>query len=281
MDFKPEHMNADRDDFAGNDGIGRYVFLPGSDGRARQISESFSNVTVREHGRRHNIYKGTLVHDQKKIDVAAISSGMGTPSLDIIVNELYRLGVKRFLRVGTAGLLQPGYMKAGDFVIGTGAVKDDGATQNYVPPEIPAIASLDFVLAGREAGTELNFTSRMHTGLMHSKGSLYAREFKTGPLAEESSAYMKVLTDAGVLASEMESAMLFTLASIFNQQMRLKYGSSLPSGRVKAGAVCVILGEGADFGTAGELKKITRDLIDLSVLTVKKLAVREMKMMDN
>ncbi len=276
MSFTPEHMNATCEDFQGNNGIGRYVFLPGSDGRAKQISENFCDVTVKEHSRRHNIYKGYMEHNGKKIDVAAVSSGMGTPSLDIIVNELFRLGVKRFLRVGTAGLLQPNYMNAGDFCIGTGAVKDDGATQNYVPPEIPAIASMDMVAAAQRAAEVLNYTSRTHTGLMHSKGSLYAREFKTGPLSEENTRYMKILADSGVLASEMEASMLFTLVTLFNHQMQLKKPSNAPQDQVKAGAICVILGEGDDFGTAEMLKKITLEVVDLSLQTVKEMADREL-----
>ncbi len=276
MSFKPEHMNASYEDFEGNDGIGRYVFIPGSDGRAKQIAENFSDVTVKEHSRRHNIYKGTLIHNGKKIDVAAVSSGMGTPSLDIIMNELYRLGAKRFLRVGTAGLLQPDYMKAGDFVIGTGAVKDDGATQTYVPLEIPALASLDFILAAENAGKVLNISSGIHTGMIHSKSSLYAREFKKGPLAKENEEYMRILTDAGVLASEMEASMLFTLATIFNHEMKLKHKSSLPSFQIKAGAICLILGEGDDFGSDEDLKKNTINLIDFCLQTVKELACKEL-----
>jgi uridine phosphorylase len=278
MSFKPEHMNAVCEDFQGNDGIGRYVFLPGSDGRAKQISENFTDVSVKEHPRRHNIYKGYLEHNGNKIEVAAVSSGMGTPSLDIIVNELYRLGVKRFLRVGTAGLLQPKYMKAGDFCIATGAVKDDGASQNYVPPEIPAIASMDIVLAAQKAAEVLDYTSRIHTGLLHSKASLYAEEFKTGPMGQENARYMKILSEAGVLASEMEASMLFTLASMFNHQMNLKTQCNIPANHVKAGAICVILGEGDDFGSAEILKKSTLEVVDLSLQTVKELAQKELKL---
>jgi uridine phosphorylase len=275
MSFKPEHMKASYEDFEGNNGIGRYIFMPGSDGRAKQIADKFSDVSVNEHSRRHNIYKGTLAHNNKKIDVAAVSSGMGAPSLDIIANELYRLGAKRFLRVGTAGLLQPEYMKAGDFVVATGAVKDDGATQTYVPLEIPALASLDFISAAEAAGKALNFLTGIHAGIIHSKSSLYAREFKKGPLAKENEEYMKILSDAGVLASEMEASMLFTLAAIFNHEMREKHKSTLPPFQVKAGAICLILGEGDDFGSEEDLKKNTAKIVDFSIQTVKELASRE------
>ena len=51
MVFKPEHINACPEDFEGNDGIGRYILLPGSDGRAKKMSEKFKNVSVKEHSR--------------------------------------------------------------------------------------------------------------------------------------------------------------------------------------------------------------------------------------
>jgi len=38
--FKPEHINATPEDLAGNNRIGRYILLPGSDGRAQEIASS-------------------------------------------------------------------------------------------------------------------------------------------------------------------------------------------------------------------------------------------------
>ena len=272
--FKPEHMNANHEDFMGNDGIGRYVFIPGSDGRAKKIADLFTDVKVKEHGRCHNLYTGTLVYEGQKVDVAAISSGMGTPSLDIIMNELLRLGVKRFIRVGTSGLLQP-YMKPGDFVIGTGAVRDDGATKCYVPAEYPAIASFDMVLAAQKAAKKLGFENRTHTGLLHSKDSLYGREFaQEGPMLKQNREYMQILRDAGVLASEMEASMLFTLAAIYEHQLRT-HGLSDKESRIKAGAVCVVLGEGSDFGTQEALNRITDEVVQIALHTVLELAKTE------
>jgi uridine phosphorylase len=274
--FHPEHINANSEDFEGNNGYGRYIFLPGSDGRAKNIAEHFENVSVKEHSRRHNLYKGVLKTSSGNIDVASIATGMGTPSLDIIVNELYRLGAKRFLRVGTAGLLQPTYMRAGDFSVATGAVRDDGATNFYAPPEFPAIASYEIVQAVKNAAANLNINKKLHSGIIHSKASLYAREFKTGPLAEENIKYMKQISEAGTIASEMEASMLFILTSIFNNQLIQKYGRTLkPSEEIKSGAVCVILGEGDDFGTPEQLKKITNNLLSLSFESIKELAKME------
>lgn len=81
------------------------------------------------------------------IDVAVISTGMGCASADIIINELYLLGDKRFIRIGTAGSLQPTKIKVGDIVIPTAAVRDEDTSTNYIYREYPAIASLNIVNA--------------------------------------------------------------------------------------------------------------------------------------
>ena len=63
-DFKPHHLAATTDDLAGNHGIGRYVLLPGSDGRAEAIGRRFANCHEVPSPRRHNLYLGTLEHPE-------------------------------------------------------------------------------------------------------------------------------------------------------------------------------------------------------------------------
>ena len=191
------------------------------------------------------------------------------------MNELLRLGAKRFIRVGTSGLLQAAYMNSGDFVIGTGAVRDDGASKCYVLPEYPAIASIDMVLAAQRAVNNLGYADRTHIGLLHSKDSLYGREFaEEGPLFKQNQAYMQMLRDAGVLASEMEASLLFTLAAIYEHQLRLR-GYDFKTSRIKTGAVCVVLGEGADFGAKETLSRITDEVVKISIHTILELAKEE------
>ena len=179
--FKAVHMNAAHEDFIGNNGIGRYVFIPGSDGRAEAIAAHFDNVVVKKHSRAHNLYMGTLTRHGKTIDVASISSGMGASSMDIVLTELLKLGAKRFLRIGTAGLLQVGRMQAGESVIVTASVRDESTSACYVPLEYPALASFEMVQATCAAAQALNMQKITHRGIVHSKASLHAREFEEGP----------------------------------------------------------------------------------------------------
>src|SRR6185312_6559803 len=178
------HINATVDDLAGNHGIGRYILLPGSDGRAKEIAQHFNNLTIKTHPRGHNLYLGSITSGELTIDVAAISSGMGCPSMEIILHELFHLGGKRFLRIGTAGSLQPGLVKIGDIVNAQASVRDEHTTIDYVPITVPAIASMEFNLAILHATKTLAFSEHVHTGMVHCKSSLYAREFGIGPKAE-------------------------------------------------------------------------------------------------
>jgi uridine phosphorylase len=269
--FVPHHINATPEDLAGNGGIGRYILLPGSDGRAAQIAELFEDVTVKTHPRHHNLYMGTLRHAGRAIDVAVISTGMGCASLDIIVNELFQLGGKRFLRVGTAGSLQPNRIRVGAVVVATASVRDEHTSRVYVPVEVPAVASLEFVMAARQAAAALG--RKAHFGTVHCKDSLYAREFGEGPMARQNREYMELLINSGTLASEMESSQLFVLASLFNHRL-LQRGEG-PLNRVVAGAILGVVGDDRPFASPEEGQAAVDGSIALAIETIRQLAASE------
>ncbi len=271
--FVPHHMSARPEDLEGNSGIGRYLLLPGSDGRAGTIADRFTDREVRPHARGHNLYTGRLERDGDWIDVGVISTGMGCPSLDIIVNELFRLGGRRFLRVGTAGSLQPARIRTGDLVVATASVRDEHTSHNYLPVEVPAVASLEMVWAAREAADALGRGADTHFGTVHCKDSLYAREMGAGPMERENREYMALLKQAGVLASEMESAQLFTLGAIFDQELR--HGESGLASRVLAGTVLAIIGDDSAFASASAAAGAVDGAIELAFETVVRLAAAE------
>lgn len=269
--IQARHINANAEDLQGNNGLGRYLFLTGSDERAKQISLKFEQNKVLNHPRQHNLYLGTLKSDYGNIDVGAISTGMGGPSADIIINELISLGVHRFLRVGTAGSLQPHYVKVGNIVIATGAVRDDKASWDYIYPEYPAIASIEYLTAVGRASQALPNTPP-YFGPVHSKSSLYAREFNCSR-RNDNEHYMSSLRLSGVLASEMECAQLFILTSIMNATLPHDFPHQLLSG-----AILAIVGDITAFSDEVELINSTIErTIDLSIETTKELFLIDRK----
>jgi uridine phosphorylase len=267
--FIPHHINATPNDLAGNNGIGRYVLLPGSDGRAKQIAMQFENTRVLEHPRGHHVYLGTIKADTNKIDVAAISSGMGCPSMEIILHELLQLGAKRFLRVGTAGSLQPKLVTLGDIINVQASVRDEKTSLDYMPVSVPAVASFDMMLAISLAAKNLQM-ERLHTGSVHCKSSLYAREFCEGPQAEENKAYLDLLSRCGILASEMETATLFIQSQLYNHQLNLTGKGS--AHQVKTGAILGIISVPAkDHFEPAQEKTTDAQLIQLALETIRTL----------
>ena len=271
--FKPHHINATEKELDGNNGIGRYIFLPGSDGRAKDIANHFDDVTVKHHPREHNIYLGTLKHNRKKIDVAAVSTGMGCPSTEIIVHELYNLGAKRFLRVGTAGTLQPGWISIGNLINVQASVRDESTSRNYAPLELPAVASLEMISSILLAAKNLEISDHVNTGTVHCKSSLYARELGSGPRASENQAYLNLLAQSGVLATEMETATLFIQSQLYNYQ--LSQEGDGPQHRVLAGAILAIIGTTDFLEETEEANKASQHAVELALETIKILASQE------
>lgn len=275
--FKAHHMNAAPEDFEGNQGVGRYVLIPGSDGRAKRIAEQFVNRSEKTHSRGHNLYMGQLECAKGLIDVATISSGMGCPSIDLIATELIHLGAKRLLRVGTAGSMQPTRVPIGDCVIANAAVRDDGTTTAYFPIEVPALASFEMINSATRAAEKLGMKDKVHVGPVHTKSSLYAREINYGPLAAENKRYKEILKSIGIYASEMEAAQLFVLGSYYDQELA-KDNHKDPRYRVYTGAILAIIGDDvmAIMDKKG-VEKVTATAIELSLETIRELAMEELR----
>lgn len=273
--FVPHHINATPDDFLGNNGVGRYIFLPGSNGRAKQISSFFDNVTVKEHPRGHHLYLGSLRTPSRTIDVASISSGMGCASMEIILHELYQLGAKRFLRIGTAGSLQSKNIALGDIINVSGSVRDESTTKDYAPIEFPAMASLEMINAINTAAKASGIADITHTGIVHCKSSLYAREFGAGPNAAVNNAYLDYLVRCGVLASEMETAALFIQSQLYHHECH-QVGVGVAN-RVLCGAILSILCiPPHEFLDAAKAKPHEERAIALAIESIKTLADSEL-----
>lgn len=267
--LKPQHINATQDDMAGNGALGRYVILVGSEERASSISQLFSDIVVKPHPRQHNIYLGSLLDANNKIDVAVVSSGMGSASADIIVSELLLLGAKRILRVGTAGSLQPNYIKTGDVVIASAAVRDDKSSWDYIHREFPAIASREWIEAILLAYKSSDLSYKAEVGIIHTKSSLYAREMGLSFL-HSNSQYMQDMSLSGVLASEMETAQLYILTSLFNA--KLKRQNEYPV-QILSGSILAIVGDNSPFSNNENLvKSAISCAIDLGLESIKQLA---------
>jgi uridine phosphorylase len=128
------------------------------------------------------------------------------------VEELYKTGVRNFIRVGTCGGMALPVI-GGDLVIATGAIRMEGTSREYVPIECPAVANLDITNALIEAakGQKLNW----HAGIVQCKDSFYGQHSpERMPSGEDLMSKWKAWIKAGCLASEMESSALYIVCQI-------------------------------------------------------------------
>lgn len=192
--------------------VGRYVLLPGDPGRVPLIASFLDRAERIAQHREYTTYTGWL-GDEK---VTVTSTGIGGPSTAIAVEELAAIGADTFIRVGTSGLMQP-FMESGDLVVVSGAVRDEGTANHYMPMAFPAIADLDVVECLRQACAARGL--RHHVGLSHSKDSFYSEvQPERMPLAATLQQNWNAWVQGGVLCSEMEAATLFVVCSVLHKR---------------------------------------------------------------
>lgn len=242
------HIGLDR---AGIEGA-RYAILPGDPGRVEKIAAHLDAPRKIGQNREYTSYLGCLCGKP----VVVMSHGIGGPSTAIGIEELNQLGVDTMIRVGTSGGMQE-QVRAGDAIIVSGAIRQEGTSREYLPIEYPAIADFSVTSALREAAIALG--QPYHIGVVQCKDSFYGQHSpERMPVAGELLAKWEAWRRGGALASEMETAALFTVASVL---------------RIRAGAVmlCVWNQERDRSGHAHEECHDTERAIRVAVRAVARL----------
>jgi len=189
----------------GIDDVAKYVLIPGDPQRVEVIA-SFLDESWKVAD-----YRGFVTYTGRKkgVGISVCSTGIGCPSAAIAVEELVKIGAETFIRVGTTGALQK-YVHMGDIVIASSAVREDGTSRIYAPLEFPAVADFNVCTALLQAA--MIHRKKPHFGTILSTDAFYGNH--------ES---LKRWNKFGVLAVEMESSAIFTIAAL----KRLKAGSIL------------------------------------------------------
>jgi DeoD family purine-nucleoside phosphorylase len=189
----PIHVRAEPGDYA------EAVLLPGDPLRAKYIAETyFEDVVPRNQERGLLGFTGTW----KGRPVSVQATGMGCPTAAIVVEELIQLGCKKLIRVGTCGGLQSD-LQLGDLIIALSATPADGTARHYVggEPHAPT-ASWELVHGSVHAAKEL--------GQSVSVGPIVSSDTFYDPDPERHARW----SARGILAVEMEAAVLFTIAAL-------------------------------------------------------------------
>jgi DeoD family purine-nucleoside phosphorylase len=229
----PIHIRAEPGHYA------EACLLPGDPLRARYIAETYlDDVVLRNEERGLLGYTGTW--EGKPISVQG--TGMGCPGATIVFEELVQLGVKKLLRVGTCGGLQP-HHALGDTIVALSAVPADQTAMNLVgrEPHCPT-ASWSLVHGAVHVAKELG--QPIHVGPIVSSDLFYNPD----------EGQYERWSRRGVLAVEMEAAALFTVGALRG---------------VESGCLLTV----SDIVVEGEFKRISDDDLRAAVDRMTRVAL--------
>ena len=228
----PIHVRAEPGDYA------EACLLPGDPLRAQYIAETFLEGAVQRNAERGMLgYTGTF----RGKPVSVQSTGMGCPSAAIVFEELAQLGVRRMVRVGTCGGLQPD-LQLGDLIVALSAVAADATARHLIgEPHCPT-ADWQLVHAAVHAAKELGKPLRV--------GPIVSSDLFYNP---DDGQYGR-WSARGVLAVEMEAAVLFTLGALRG---------------VQTGCLLTV----SDLAVEGEFKRISDEAMRRAVDEMTELAL--------
>ncbi|MGM0502119.1 MAG: DeoD-type purine-nucleoside phosphorylase [Bacillota bacterium] len=191
----PIHVEAEREEVAD------IVLLPGNPQRAKYMAENFL-----EDVEQYNDYREMYGYTGKfnGIEVSIQTTGMGVPSISIILEELKMLGAKTLIRVGTCGALNQ-ELDAADLIIAQSAASV-GTTINQLDTDLYLSPPADFELIKNLYESALNLKMPVHVGEIATSDYFYGK-------ADGYNEQLKELANRGVLAVEMETAALYNIAA--------------------------------------------------------------------
>ena len=180
------------------------ILLPGDPLRAKYIAETFLEDVICYNEVRGMLgftgtYKGTRVSVQ--------GTGMGVPSISIYVNELIReYGVKQLIRVGTCGGIQKD-INVRDVIIAMTSCTDSNMNRQAFPGfDFAPCADFELLKKAYDTGVEKGLSVRV--------GNILTSDV----FYRDNMDVVKKLGEHGVLAVEMETTALYTLAAKYQAQ---------------------------------------------------------------
>jgi uridine phosphorylase len=205
------HIGFGSDDIAGID----IALVSGDPERAKRIAEQYLTLekplsTVRG----LNSYVGKTPGGKR---IVSATSGMGAPSLSIVINELAQVGIRHIIRIGTCGSIQA-HVPSGSVVISRASLCRQGAAEDIAPTEYPAAASPFWTMALADAAAKIG--AQWHVGLTASVDTFFEGQERSGTsynktLLRKNQGMMDEYQSLRVLNFEMESGTLFKMANVY------------------------------------------------------------------
>lgn len=184
--------------------IAETVLLPGDPLRAKYIATNFLQ-DAKCYNEVRNMFGFTGTYKGKRISVQG--TGMGVPSISIYVNELMQsYNVQNLIRVGTCGAIQKD-VNVRDVILAMSSSTDSNMNRIVFGGGIDFAPTANFDLLKNA------FDAGLEKGLNLKVGNVFAADMFYNDYAD-----LEKLAQYQILALEMETAALYTLAAKFGRK---------------------------------------------------------------
>ena len=137
----------------------------------------------------------------KDINCTMIDFGIGSPQAALVINCLaYLKNLKTVIMLGMCGGIDD-VLEEGDFIVPSAAIRGEGASNHYLPPEFPAIPASSVNLYCIGAVRQI--------GLIPRCGIVYTTDRRLWEFDEK---FVDYLRNKRIIAIDMELATLFSVA---------------------------------------------------------------------
>lgn len=188
--------------------IAPYVILSGDPRRVEKIITQLEDVETIAVNREYHTYVGKY----KGMPVTVSSTGIGSPSAAIALEEMYEAGARVAVRLGTVMGLNG---NLGKFFVPVAAMRREKTSSYYVDPSYPAVADFELVSIMNES--VLKHDREHVNGIVCSTDGYYT-EMKESRLSKQMGTdviqAMKDLEKYNIVGLDMETSALLTLGNL-------------------------------------------------------------------
>lgn len=138
--------------------------------------------------------------------ITIINFGIGSPNAGLVIDLLEAIKPKAVLFLGKCGGLKTGKNRNGDLILPIAAIRGEGTSNDYLPPEVPALPA--FALQKAVSTTIRDYERDYWTGVVYTTNKR---------VWEHREDFKAKLRDLRCIAIDMETATIFVAA--FKNQM--------------------------------------------------------------